>query len=226
MNPELINYFTENTEYEFKLAIDNGTKTSIEELSDLESRTFPVKDCWKFIGFIDGAYLAASQKNHIMELDEMGSEYNYLVNEMLDDQVLRRMNILLGKNNTNVHHIYSELKKISRQITNLENDFKILIKPGSEDIEQYRTESGDLVFTQGAAEWTLIGVDNSEVDLINSEDYTTSSLFVRKYKDGFSLGANVDIPFDSQDIDQFYHTNNFDLPFSVEYVILASEENY
>ena len=226
MNPELINYFTENTEYEFKLAIDNQTKTSIEELSDLESRTFPVKDCWKFIGFIDGAYLAASQKNHIMELDEMGSEYNYLVNEMLDDQVVRRMNILLGKNNTKVHYIYSELKKISRQITNLENDFKILIKPGSEDIEQYRTESGDLVFTQGAAEWTLIGVDNSEVDLINSEDYTTSSLFVRKYKDGFSLGANVDIPFDSQDIDQFYHTNNFDLPFSVECVILASEANH
>jgi len=226
MNPELINYFTENTEYEFKLAIDNGTKTSIEELSDLESRTFPVKDCWKFIGFIDGAYLAASQKNHIMELDEMGSEYNYLVNEMLDDQVVRRMNILLGKNNTKVHYIYSELKKISRQITNLENDFKILIKPGSEDIEQYRTESGDLVFTQGAAEWTLIGIDNSDVDLMNSEDYATSSLFVRKYKDGFSLGANVDIPFDSQDIDQFYHTNNFDLPFSVEYVILASEENY
>ena len=226
MNPELINYFTENTEYEFKLAIDNQTKTSIEELSDLESRTFPVKDCWKFIGFIDGAYLAASQKNHIMELDEMGSEYNYLVNEMLDDQVVRRMNILLGKNNTKVHYIYSELKKISRQITNLENDFKILIKPGSEDIEQYRTESGDLVFTQGAAEWTLIGIDNSDVDLMNSEDYATSSLFVRKYKDGFSLGANVDIPFDSQDIDQFYHTNNFDLPFSVEYVILASEENY
>ncbi len=226
MNPELINYFTENTEYEFKLAIDNQTKTSIEELSDLESRTFPVKDCWEFIGFIDGAYLAASQKNHIPELDNMGSEYNQLVNEMLDDQVLRRMNLLLGKNNTKVHYIYSELRKISRQITNLENDFKILIKPGSEDIEQYRTESGDLVFTQGAAEWTLISIDNSDVDLINSEDYTTSSLFVRKYKDGFSLGANVDIPFDSQDIDQFYHTNNFDLPFSVEYVILASEENY
>jgi hypothetical protein len=226
MNPELINYFTENTEYEFKLAIDNRTKTSIEELSDLESRTFPVKDCWEFIGFIDGVYLAASQKNHIPELDNMGSEYNQLVNEMLDDQVLRRMNLLLGKNNTKVHYIYSELRKISRQITNLENDFKILIKPGSEDIEQYRTESGDLVFTQGAAEWTLISIDNSEVDLINSEDYTTSSLFVRKYKDGFSLGANVDIPFDSQDIDQFYHTNNFDLPFSVEYVILASEENH
>ncbi len=226
MNPELINYFTENTEYEFKLAIDNRTKTSIEELSDLESRTFPVKDCWEFIGFIDGVYLAASQKNHIPELDNMGSEYNQLVNEMLDDQVLRRMNLLLGKNNTKVHYIYSELRKISRQITNLENDFKILIKPGSEDIEQYRTESGDLVFTQGAAEWTLISIDNSDVDLINSEDYTTSSLFVRKYKDGFSLGANVDIPFDSQDIDQFYHTNNFDLPFSVEYVILASEENH
>ena len=116
MNPELINYFTENTEYEFKLTVNNKTKTSVEELSDLESRTFPVKDCWEFIGFADGAYLAASQKNHIPELDEMGSEYNYLVNEMLDDQVLRRMNILLGENNTKVHYIYSELRKISRQI--------------------------------------------------------------------------------------------------------------
>jgi hypothetical protein len=226
MNPELINYFTENTEYEFKLAVNNKTKTSVEELSDLESRTFPVKDCWEFIGFADGAYLAASQKNHIPELDKMGSAYNYLVNEMLDDQVLRRMNMLLGENNTKVHYIYSELRKISKQITNLENDFQILIKPGSEDIEQYRTESGDLVFTQGAAEWTLIGVDNSKVNLMNSDDYTTSALFVRKYKDGFSLGANVDIPFDSQDLDQFYHNNSFDLPFSVEYVILASEENY
>ncbi len=226
MNPELINYFTENTEYEFKLTVNNKTKTSVEELSDLESRTFPVKDCWEFIGFADGAYLAASQKNHIPELDEMGSEYNYLVNEMLDDQVLRRMNILLGENNTKVHYIYSELRKISRQINNLENDFKILIKPGSEDIEQYRTESGDLVFTQKAAEWTLIGVDNSDVDLMTSEDFSTSALFVRKYKDGFSLGANVDIPFDSQDLDQFYHNNSFDLPISVEYVILASEENH
>jgi len=226
MNPELINYFTENTGYEFKLVVDDKTRASVEELSDLESRTFPINDCWEFIGYADGIYLAASQKSHIPELNKMGSEYNDLVNEMLEDQVLRRMNILLGENTTKVHYIYSKLRKISRQITNLEDDFKILIKPGSEDIEQYRTESGDLVFTQGAAEWTLIGVDNSDVDLMTAEDFSTSALFVRKYKEGFSLGANVDIPFDSQDLDQFYHNNSFDLPFSVEYVILAAEENF
>lgn len=226
MNPELINYFTENTEYEFKLVVDDKTRASVEELSDLESRTFPIKDCWGFIGFADGVYLAASQKNHIPELDNMGSEYNQLVNEMLDDQVLRRMNILLGENSTKNHYIYSKLRKISRQITNLENDFQILIKPGSVDIEQYRTESGDLALTQGAAEWTLIGIDNSAVDFENVADYSTSTLFVRKYKEGFSLGADVDIPFDSRDVEQFYHNNNFDLPFSVEYVILAAEENF
>ena len=84
-----------------------------------------------------------------------------------------------------------------------------MIKPGSVDIEQYRTESGDLALTQGAAEWTLIGIENSEVDFENIADYSTSTLFVRKYKEGFSLGVNVDIPFDSRDVEQFYHNNNF-----------------
>ncbi len=231
MNPELINYFIANTEYESKPELDTKIQTSIEEisdleLSDLESRTFPVKDCWEFIGFADGVYLAASYENHLSKIEKMGEEYNQLVNEMIKDQISRRMHTLLGEDNTKTYYIYSKLAQISKEITDLENEFKILIKPSDVDIEEYKTEEGYLSITQEPAVWTIIGMDSiSELDLTNSVPFSVSSNFVRKYQEGFELGANVNIPFDSRDVEEFYHTNKFELPFSTEYVIMASEQD-
>ena len=223
MYQELISCFTENTDYE---VIDQETNSTEAEFSDLEERVFPLRDCWEFIGFSDGVYLASTQRNHSDELEKMGAEYSNLVNEMLEDQIIRRMNQLLGENCGKIYCLYNELKKVNSQIYEIEDEFKILIHPGDFELESHRQEDGSLALERYSGDWNVISIDNSEIEVDSIDNYKKTSIFSNKYKQGYSLGANIELPLNIKDLELFYHDNKFELPFSTEYVLMAAEENY
>ena len=206
MYSKLISNFTEHSEYEFNVSINQKNNSLIEEFSDLENRLFPLRDCWEFIGFADGTYLASSQTKHMDTIIKMGSEYNMLINELLDDQLLRRMNVLLGVKYSQAHHLFSELEQLSIKAKELGEDYEIMVVPT----------------------WSII-IDSNSIFSGNDEPdemFTLSKSFDNKYKRGFQTGLDegTEVPF--SELETLYHKNDFELPFSAEYVLLASEENY
>jgi hypothetical protein len=205
MYSELIHTFTENTDYSFNLDIDVKTKNSIEAFSDLEDRTFSLKDCWEFNGFVDGSYLGVSANKKISTIKKMGSEYGVLVNEFLDNQVLARMNESLGEDYSRIFHVYSELEKLTIEGVALGRDHNINIFPT----------------------WNLIIEDNSEFELYDQNELLEiGRRFDDKYKSGFQTGMDLGFNTPSKELEKYYENQDLTLPFSAEYIILASEENY
>ena len=205
MYSELIHNFTKNSEYSFNLDIDTKTKNSIEAFSDLEDRTFSLKDCWEFNGFVDGSYLGVSANKKISTIKKMGSEYGVLVNEFLDNQVLARMNESLGEDYSRIFHVYSELEKLTIEGVALGRDHNINIFPT----------------------WNLIIEDNSEFELYDQNELLEiGRRFDDKYKSGFQTGMDLGFNTPSKELEKYYENQDLTLPFSAEYIILASEENY
>ena len=149
MYSELINNFTKNSEYIFNLDIDLKTEDAIESFSDLENRVFPLKECWEFNGFVDGSYLGVSANKKIPTIKKMGSEYELLVNEFLDNQVLTRMNESLGEDYSKIFYVFSELEKLTITGIELGKDYNVNIFPT----------------------WNMVIDDNSEFELDDKTDY-------------------------------------------------------
>ncbi len=206
MYSKLINNFTESTEYTYHFNINKETNLSVEEFSDLENRLFPVKDCWEFIGFTDGAFLASSQVRHNDKILSMSSEYEYLLNEFLNDQVLRRIDSLLGNKYTQAHHIFSEIEQLSIKANSLGEDYDISIIPT----------------------WTILTDSSSEFNSDDNVDilFDLSKSFDNKYKRGFQTGLIEGSEIPSNELESFYSRNEFELPFSAEYILLGAAENY
>lgn len=205
MYSKLINYFTENTEYEFKLTVNKETNSTAEEFLDLEKRIFPVSDCWEFIGFADGVYFASSQKEHIKKIEKMESEYDQLVNDLLDEQVLRRLNKFFGNDAVQLYSLFEGLEQFSIDVQNFGEDYNVII----------------------AATWEIRIPENSLIETKDdpSELFYKTKIFDKKYKQGFQLALSDEISIDDKILKRFYHDYEFELPFSAEYVFLAAEEN-
>ncbi len=202
MYSELIHNFTENTEYSFNLDIDINTKNSVESFSDLENRVFSLKDCWEFNGFVDGSYLAVSENGKIPIIDKMGSEYEVLVNEFVDNQVLTRMGESISDTHSRIFYFYSQLEQINMKILSLGEDYNVNIVPT----------------------WNIIG-EQKTVDEQN-ELLNIGRRFDQKYKSGFQTGITLGRNTPLKELEAYYENQDLTLPFSVEYVILASKENY
>ena len=205
MYSELINNFTKNSEYIFNLDIDLKTEDAIESFSDLENRVFPLKECWEFNGFVDGSYLGISANKKISTIKKMGSEYGLLVNEFLDNQVLTRMNESLGEDYSKIFYVFSELEKLTITGIELGKDYNVNIFPT----------------------WNMVIDDNSEFELDDQNRLLEiGRRFDEKYKSGFQTGMDLGFNTPEKELETYYENQDLTLPFSAEYIFLASKENY
>ena len=75
--------------------------------------------------------------------------------------------------------------------------------------------------------WQIMITDNSEFALDEQNDLVeVGKKFDQKYKNGFQTGMDLGDTTPLRELEAYYENQDLTLPFSAEYIILASKENY